>query len=485
MADEVELKLELTPQAADALEASLLLPADPDIAQQRSLYFDTPDHALSRAGLSLRIRRSGRKRTQTVKAEGAGAAGLFVRPEWERPIRNDIPVLDDATPIRALLGEAINDLSAAFEVRIERRSWLISEGGAVIELVLDRGKAVADERHAPICEIELELKRGEPAALFAFARRLDAVAPVRLGVQSKAERGYRLAGPAVTMVKAEAVTLGGGMTAIDAFRHIVNNCLRQFRLNEALLTIGRDADALHQARVALRRLRSAFSIFKPMIGGDANTALREDLRWLAGELGDARNLDVLLERAKPGTLRDRILAAREAAYDRVGDVLGSSRVRLLMLDLMEWISMAERPEAPGGIGHARQPARDFAATALDRYRRKVKRGGRDLTDADDEARHELRKDAKKLRYASEFFVSLFERKRERRRYKKFTAALEGLQDQLGALNDLATAPQVLEKLGLADDPDAGRLLAGGKRKPLLDAAAGAHEDLIDMKRFWC
>src|SRR3546814_2846157 len=92
------------------------------------------------------------------------------------------------------------------------------------------------------------------------------------------------------------------------------------------LLAGRDAGALHQVRVALRRLRSAFSIFNPVIGGYAHALLREELRWLASELADARNLDVLLERAKPGALRDRIAAAREAAYDAVGEEIGRAHV---------------------------------------------------------------------------------------------------------------------------------------------------------------
>jgi len=484
MADEIELKLDLTPEAADALEAATVLPGDPGIAEQRSVYFDTLDHQLSKTGLSLRIRRSGSKRLQTIKADGASAAGLFVRSEWERPVSNDTPVLDDTTPIRAVLGDAADAITPVFEVRIERRTWIISEGGATIELVLDSGEVVAGERTSPICEIELELKQGDPGALFAFARRIDAVAPARLGVQSKAERGYRLTGPAPTMVKAELVKLAAGMTAADAFRHIAQSCVRQFRLNEALLLAGRDAGALHQVRVALRRLRSAFSIFKPVIGGDAHTPLRDELRWLASELANARNLDVLLERAKPGALRDRIAASREAAYDAVGEVLASARVRALMLDLAEWAASGDWQGAPDTMTAPDQPARDFAISALDRFRRKVKRDGRDLAHIEDEARHEVRKDAKKLRYASEFFTSLFDRKRERRRHKKFVAALEGVQDKLGALNDLATAPQLLEQLGLADDPDAARLLAGGKRKALLEAAAEAHEDLIDVKRFW-
>ena len=484
MADEIELKLDLTADAADALEAAALLPGDPGIATQRSIYFDTPYRRLSKGGLSLRIRHSDGTRIQTVKADGASAAGLFMRSEWECPVDSDTPVLDDATPIRALLGDATDTIAPAFEVRIERRTWIISEGDATIELALDRGEAVAGERSAPICEIELELKQGNPAALFALARRIDAVAPVRLGVQSKAERGYRLSGRAPTMVKAEPVTLGAGMTAAEAFRHIVQSCLRQFRPNEALLLGGREGGALHQARVALRRLRSAFSIFKPVIGGKDHLALRGDLRWLASELADARNLDVLLERAGPGALHDRIAAAREAAYDRVGEVLASARVRALMPGLAEWTASGDWLDAPGAAGDRNQPARDFAVTALDRYRRKVKKGGRDLAHIDDEARHEVRKDAKKLRYASEFFASLFERKRERRRHKRFISALENLQDQLGALNDLATAPQLLKQLGLADDPDAARLLAEGKREALLEAAVDAHEDLIDMKQFW-
>ena len=133
MAAELELTLELTPGAADLLEASSLLPGDSDIAEQRSVYFDTPDHALAKAGLSLHIRRLGRKRTQKIKADGASAAGLFAWSEWERPVHNDTPIPEDTTSIRALLGDAVDRVSAAFEVRIERRSWIITDSDATIE----------------------------------------------------------------------------------------------------------------------------------------------------------------------------------------------------------------------------------------------------------------------------------------------------------------------------------------------------------------
>ncbi len=483
MADEIELKLELTRDAADRFEASNLLPGDPAKARQASIYFDTPDRDLQAAGLSLRIRRSGKKRIQTVKADGASAAGLFARSEWEQPVADDTPLLDYSTPIHALLGDVADAIAPAFDVKVERRSWDVAEGDALIELVLDRGEAMAGERRAPICEIELELKSGDAGALFALARRIDAVVPVHIGVLTKAERGYGLAGPAATLVKAEPLALSGDMTAAQAFRQIVGSCVRQFRLNETLLLANRQPGALHQARVALRRLRSALSLFKPMIG-DEGAALNTELRWLAGVLGEARDLDVLLGRTTPGALHDRIAASREAAYDAASQTLSSPRARTLLLDLVEWTAVSDWSGSRGGEADGDQPARGFAVAALDRFRRKVKRKGRDLADLDDEARHEARKDIKKLRYATEFFASLFDRKAEKRRYKRFIAALEELQDRLGLLNDLATAPDLLDRLGITDKDDVAALLTKGKRKQLIEAAADAYDDLIDTKRFW-
>lgn len=484
MADEIELKLGLTREAADALDAAGFWPGEPSIANQRSIYFDTPDGALVRAGLSLRIRRSGHKRVQTVKAKGGCAGGLFVRSEWERGVESDKPLLDDTTPVLALIGNAADAILPAFTVKVERRTWMIVADGSSIEAVFDCGEVVSGDRSTPIHEIELELKEGQPSALFHLARRIDAVAPVRLGVQSKSERGYRLADAALPAFKADEVGLRSDLTAAEAFARVASACLRHYRLNEDLLLATRSADALHQARVALRRLRSAFSLFKPMMGGERHVPLRAELRWLAGELGAARNLDVLIKRSKEGPVHDRLVEARGAAYDRVIGLLSSDRVRALMLDVAEWIAVGDWLQVPEREAARVTDARSFGRNALDRFRCRVKKGGRDLRHASDEARHALRKNAKKLRYGAEFFAGLYHSPRERRCYKKFVAALEHLQDELGDLNDLATAPTVIEELGFTGDPDAARLVGRGKRKAMLSSAAKAHNDLVDAKRFW-
>lgn len=484
MADEIELKIALSQADAEAVEASELLSDDPVIATLKAIYFDTPTRDLAKAGLSLRIRRSDRKHVQTIKASGAAASGLFVRPEWERGVADDHPVLDDTTPIPGLLGKRVADIAPRFEINVERRTWTIHQDGAEIELALDRGEARWGERSSPISELELELKSGEPAALFALARRIELVLPVRLGVLTKAERGDRLARPAPTLFRAEPVVLAPDLTAAQGFQHIVQACIRQYRLNEDILFAERNAGALHQARIALRRLRSAFVIFKPAIGGAEHRRLRGELRWLAGEMGDARNLDVLLERACEDRLRKRLETARATAYERVETAIHSLRVRMLMLDLAELTAGADWLAEAGAKAERNRPIEKFAAAALDRLRRRVKKGGRDLAHLADETRHEVRKDAKKLRYAAEFFKSLYRDKRERRRFKRFTGALEELQDQLGALNDLVSAPQILETLGLSDDPASAEVLAKGRKAQLLQCAEEAYEDLMDAKRFW-
>lgn len=175
-----------------------------------------------------------------------------------------------------------------FSVHVKRHRWNVTEGDATVEVVVDLGNVVAADREAPLCEIEFESKAGSPAALFALAREVDRTTPVHLGVLSKAERGYRLLGPAPGAIKASAIPLTPDMSAASAFAQIATGCLRQFRLNEIALGWSRDAEVLHQARVSLRRLRALFSIGKPLFQDSRFDHLREELRWFAGETGDAR-----------------------------------------------------------------------------------------------------------------------------------------------------------------------------------------------------
>jgi inorganic triphosphatase YgiF len=482
--EEVEIKLELSAAAFDALAIGDLFAGKPTIIRQHATYFDTPDHGLANAGFSLRIRKSDGKRLQTIKRDAGSAAGLFVRQEWEREVRGDRPVLDEATPIAALVANANGNASAGimplFSIDTERRLWTIDG----VEIALDRARIVAGERETSFYELEIEQKDGDFAQLFALAHRLVTTADVRLSVLSKAQRGYRLLGAAPVAARAAPIMLAAPITAQAAFAVIARACMVQFRLNEALLLATADPVALHQARVALRRLRSALSLNKALLADSRFPGLCADLRWLAARLGKARDLDVLIARAGDNFLREQLCKARAGAYRNAGRALRSVRARTLMIDLAAWIAIGDWRAAPETRAMRDLSARCFAVMVLDRQFRRLRTGGRNLANLDDRARHEVRKTAKKLHYAAGFYASLFDGKRERRRHKRFVAAVQALLDQLGALNDLATVPRLLAALDLVEQPQAAMLLGAEAKPGLLAAAAVACEALLDRKRFW-
>ena len=497
---EVELKLELQPDSANALTAHALLVAAPvKVADQLSTYFDTEDGVLAAAGFSLRVRHSKGRFVQTVKQSDASSAGLFDRPEWEREIAG--PEIDfeaaAETPLGDLLSKKLRKrLTPLVQVDIRRSTWNLAHGASRIELVLDSGSVTGGGRRDAIMEAELELKSGEPRHLIEVARQLGRAVPVRLGVLTKAERGYRLArGVSGKVVKAEPVQLRSGMNAADGFAIIAYACLRHFRLNEDLVAANSDPRALHQARVAIRRLRSSFAVFKPVIVDPQHDELREEVRWFANQLGDARNLDVLLHRfgseagkdPAGGALRKRLRAEREGAYARVLNTLNSQRLRTLMLELVAWIET-------GTWRHDNEMAAlslpRFAATQLDKRWNRVRKRGKALARLDPERRHQLRIEVKKLRYAVEFFASLPKHGDAERGQRACLGSLELMQESLGELNDVESARDLLATL-LGTDADAAETLRYAQRQlektlPVgqLEAARKAHEELLEIGRFW-
>jgi CHAD domain-containing protein len=186
--------------------------------------------------------------------------------------------------------------------------------------------------------------------------------------------------------------------------------------------------------VALRRLRSALSTFKGVVRDDRYDQIRAELRWIAAELGHARNLDVLLERVSYKDAAKPLRAARKKAYAAVQTALASDRARASMLDLSEWTAIGTWSWSAAGTEARAQPIEQFAASALEKHRRRLKRLGRELDEVGDEERHEARIEGKKLRYATEFFASLFRGKKATRRYRAFYDALEELQAHLGDLD---------------------------------------------------
>lgn len=480
MAREVELKLQIAAGDAGRLAAWAGAAGPVETQALRAIYFDTPGRSLAKAGLSLRVRHNGKGWVQTIKSGAASGTGLFDRDEWEKPVAGESPELDEETPLAGLPAHTLDAMTPVFSVPVERRTVEVERENGAIEITIDTGSVKADSRSSDFCEAELELKSGDPHGLFALAREIDALVPVRLGVVSKSERGYRLLDAVAEREKAERVSLLPGQSVSGAFGTILMSGIRHYRLNEDILLNRHSPEALHQARVALRRLRSALTIFKDVIEDKQRERFGGELKWLAGELGAVRDLDVLYQKASSGDLRGAIARQRAERYAALDETLRSARARRLMLDLAEWLAI----RADSGTTSADTDIEAFAASALDRALKKFKKASADLPKRDDEQRHEARKLAKKLRYATDFFGALYGGGKSGKRYDAFLGRLEIVQETLGDLNDLAAAPHLLDRYGLADIEGAESHAAGEKKSPLVTRASEARDALIGTKAFW-
>lgn len=467
---ETELKLHLSsPDARGRAEEEV---ANAPTRELLSVYYDTEDRRLRRAGWSLRVRRDGDLWTQTVKGPLGAHQSRFEAEAATEALKLDLDALR-RTPAGDLV-DRIEDVRPVFQTEVRRRSRVKTGTAAEIEISFDEGEVVTSDRRAPILELELELKSGSPAALFQDARRLAAAGPFALDLISKAERGYQLLEDADREArKFEPPKISGGEPAGRVFQKTARSALRQLTENAALFCAASRPEAVHQARVALRRLRVALGVFKAMFPKKTAAALGEEVVWLTCELAAARDLDVFaadrvhpalaapLDREAFALFSDALRRARSAAYAACRTAFQSERYRLLVLDLAEFAEIAPWMDDSLTAGAAQETAETFGRAALDKRWRRVRKRDRtaDWTDPSDV--HKLRIAAKKLRYTADLFEPLA---RDLKAVETFNAELKALQDRLGALNDLRMAPSsaktVLNEVGTREEALAAGLAAG-------------------------
>lgn len=433
---EIEFKLEIAPEATKRLlaDGQWLKASECRSERQVSVYYDTPDLKLRKNGFSLRVRSIGNRFVQTLKSL-EGGAGLFDRGEWEREIDGPAPDLArlGETPVSHL---ALRDLAPVIRSEVDRTICRVAEAGSEVELDVDVGVMSAAAHKMPVSEIEVELIKGRPRAAVELARRIAAEIPAKLAVMSKAERGFALAdGRLSEPTKGQPVALHPGLSVAEGFEIIVSACLRHFRLNEPLVIESRNIEALHQIRVAMRRLRSAIALFRPVVGDRECKRIEDELRWFTAELGDARNLDVYLRRDVREDQRCFVEERRQKAYDLAIAALESPRFRRLMLDLVAW-SAAGRWRDSCNAGAQLEL---FVDRRIDRLWSKILDTDQ-VQDLSDKRRHRLRIRMKKLRYALEFTQGLHPQRP--RRSRKFTKKVKALQDSLGELHDRVIAASI-------------------------------------------
>jgi CHAD domain-containing protein len=281
--------------------------------------------------------------------------------------------------------------------------------------------------------------------------------------------------------KAKPAFLPADATAEDAFRLTLTQCKWHIAANVPAVVDGREVEGMHQLRVGFRRLRVALSSF----GGEFRTphieALRVRARKISARLAAARDLDVFLsELFEPAAtangsadafavLRSRAQASRRRAWDDAVSHVTSPAFVGFMNELGSALDRRSWREGTYGGSHATKgviafeaPATALAERMLNHRLGRARKSARRLEHLSDTKRHQLRIGLKKLRYTAEFFAPLYDREDVGR----FVKRLSGMQDVLGALQDVVVARTTLEHLVEIDDgvsvvPQAGLSFAAG------------------------
>jgi triphosphatase len=464
-----------------------------------AVYFDTSDGLLARHRIALRLRREDGFWVQTLK----GATGRAEeRSEHEVVVETPdeaVPLLDIDRHRQADIGRRLRallkkhgrpPLDESCRTEVTRRSRVLRAHGAVVEWALDEGELTSAGRSQPISELELELKDGDAAGLYAVAHDWEALHGLWMDPVSKSERGALLrddaafrpptkAGPAPWSAKQARAMDGATM-----LRRMVAACLAQIVPNAGEIARGsRDPEHVHQLRVGLRRLRSAAQAMEPFAAG-LPAGWGAALRPAFDALGEARDRHVLATSLLP-----RLRAAGAAGVDaggsseeearRLQHLVRGTALQGLLLRLLAFAGTpddaVDRVRGEPGAGLERVVSR------LRKLARQAARDARRFETLSFERQHQVRKRLKRLRYLAEFAAPAFERDAVRRWFDKISPA----QDALGEHIDLVLAGERFAARALAD-PDAafaaGWLRAKSERSAL--AAGKSLRRLRGAGAFW-
>ena len=461
---EFELKFEIPPTSLLRVAAALKVGK---ISRQRlqARYFDTVDGTLAAHGLVVRMRKEGRRWVQTAK----GPSGtLLERLEHNASLGQQPKGVDPAvdlarhagTPVGKAIANALNlkageacpDIAPLYETDVRRITRLVEHDGSVLEIALDQGRILSGNQSLPICELEVELKKGRPGHAVALARQWCAEYGLSLSSITKSMKGQRLRnaefwGPAVT---ATAPAFRRDATGAQIVAAVLQSCLNQIVPNASeLAAASSDPDHVHQLRVGLRRLRTALRELDGLT--DAFDAAWEPaLVHVFRKLGEFRDHDHLERDLQP-----KLLAAGgpNVSFAQVGkdipDPAAVVRAPAFQDVLLSLIGFAHRsePQLASNNASAHDAVKKILRSRLKKLRSQALKEGEKFTELNQTEQHRVRKRLKRLRYVSEFSAAFF----KARKLSAFIAALKPAQDALGLYNDELMALQACRRLAI-DDP---------------------------------
>lgn len=437
-----------------ALAQSALPSAEPYRADwspafdMEATYFDTEQLSLIRWGVTLRRRTGGSDAGWHCKLP-VGMGEDLGRDEVRMPLSASTqavpPELGD---IVAPLARGLR-LAEVATVRNTRTPVVIARGEhPLVELVLDQvtvlaGNAAVDAYR----EIEIEaIDASDDAALTLMNALADALIAKGASPSSVSKAAAALGGGAAQPADIPLLPVTADALVVDVLRSILAQHARHLLMAD--VGVRRDLpDAVHQMRVACRRLRSTLRTFRPVLDPTWAASLADELAWMARELGAIRDTEVLLERLDD--IFDELPEPhRTAAHEAVDPWLAqrlvgarSSALAALRSDRHDWLidDLVEAVARPGVTDAAYVPARGVLPGLLHHAWRPLRKRADALTlETPATAWHATRIAAKRARYAAEGLAPFLDSEVE-----AFATELKGVTELLGEHQDADIAMHVL------------------------------------------
>lgn len=483
---EIELKFQLpASQKKAVLDRLKKVKAQKILLQAK--YYDTPDRLLAQSGIAIRLRKEADTWVQTFKAT---TNSHLHRIEHEVDLGPQEPELDLSVYqhqpiIKKLLDEVLANskaqLQLQFQTNVQRYHHTYEVNGSCIEACLDDGQLISNNGTAQICEVEFELKEGDVLPLIELAQDWVKQYGLWLDVRSKAERGNLLAmGKLVSpAASAKKIVLTKKISTEQALQHIVENCLNHLLPNAAAIA-GQVAEAehTHQARVAIRRLRTALKHLEKW-SDQVDPAWRGQLSTLFKQLGTTRDIDVISADILPQLRDDGAptlqLSASQNHEIPTAVLFTDAPTVILLLDLLMFI------HAESTSNKHEPTLKNRASKKLEQLYKHISPKAHAYSHLDLEQRHKMRKQTKELRYLIEFFSCLYSEKS----VKHYLKQLKQTLNHLGQYIDILMAEQIFEQQ-LEQNVHFWFALGWSRaqEKHLLNQADQAMKQLTKIETFW-
>jgi triphosphatase len=451
------------------------------VSEHADTYYDTTDWSVLAAGWACRVRRHHGHDKVTLKSLDGADAAVLVRSEISQaiePHHGHAPLSLAKGPVREKLDAIVGDkpLVELFRVSARRTVYELDKPGAKplrLELDVDECRIVAEKTTEKatgvleFTELELESRTGSAADLESVAALLHDEAGITRARFSKFERGLQAAGLEIDELLAppRAAAIAEDDPVLTLLYHYLGELFDVIRRQHPRALEGVDPEGVHQMRVAMRRTRAVMKAFRDIIGDDAVTRFNTELRWLARNLGRARDADVTQRDARltgdtDADHYEQFLAQETvSAYEHLVEILQSERCAALEADLGRFIAAGPTSAMQEKFGKlsVAECARQFVQSALLQL---LAHG--DSIDAGSPAEqlHKLRIEAKRFRYLLDFFSTV-----QPETWLQTTEAVKKLQDVLGEHQDAVTAQERLAEYAASvplDEEHRDKLVVTGR-----------------------